>query len=298
VRRIDLKQMKHEMMFVETEEDFLANVSAWGYGDLHAGFAQNKRFASYQAQQIEYVLELNDATPMRSPPPGAVYYPWRVYYGRSYDVVFVGEAASFHAGVKADLWNVASVDIQAYAKQRNIEARMRGRGLKASNQRAIFARTPAEVEQAYEPTSQPVPIFVEYRQLPGTAGLKNPVQWYPAPRAPSQYLMTVTISRSGWASADYRGIVRLGNAVLSQENGPDNSNRWSWSIQRRFSTNELAQGLTLEVIDRDLVNNDFMGRCLVQRNPDQLAKWSGMAPAAEAFPCGSVTVELVLKPVQ
>lgn len=294
-------RMDHAMIFADSEDRLAANASAWGIGELSTGLVQSRRFASYQAQQIEYVVELNDRTPMRPPPQGAVYYPWKIYYGRSYDVVFSGDAQSFHAGVKADLWSAVSIDIQSFAESHHIQATMKGRGLAPKDPRAIFARTPKDVDARYRQTSQPVPIFVEFRQIPGRVGLTTQVQWAPAPAAASRFLATLRIMGNcpgDVGGCDYSCSIRSGNTVLVTERGPQDTSDWAWTPSRVFSAQEFQTGLSLSIVDLDAFSNDSLGGCLIQRGSNDLAKWSNGNAMPEQFGCGAIQVQMSLRPAQ
>lgn len=143
-----------------------ANLSAWRLFEFGGGVASDRRFASYRAFQIEYVSVLNDRTEMVTPPPGAAFYPWKVYYGHAYEAVFSGTSRSFHVGVAAEFRTIGG-DIQSFAGARQLDARVFGLGLTPTNGQAIFARTPADVRASYSTAGPPVPIFVEYRLIPG-----------------------------------------------------------------------------------------------------------------------------------
>jgi hypothetical protein len=80
--------MAHEYVIGDTDELIAANVGGWGVVGADAADESQLRRASYRAMQIEYVDQLNDMSAMRSPPDAAVYYPARIYYGHSYEVVF------------------------------------------------------------------------------------------------------------------------------------------------------------------------------------------------------------------
>lgn len=173
---IQANEMRHELAFVETAEDFAANAKAWGLGSANIGMDGRSRFGSYRAYQVTHVAELDDSAPMRRPPPGSVYYPWRIFFGYSYEEVIVGDARSFNAGVKLNLGKYSGA-IGAFTSSNNLTSRMAGRGLRPASGKAIFARTPEEIRTTYSQDGPPVPIFVEYRQLPYTQALTGQVQW-------------------------------------------------------------------------------------------------------------------------
>lgn len=171
-----LHQMKHEVIVFESADELQANLSAWGLGEASAGTSGDKRYGTYRAVQIEYVLELDDTTSMRRPPTGAAYYPWRVFFGRSFEMVFSGSSRNFHAGVKAD-FAVISGELEAFAERRRLQVSANARGLKPKSKRAIFAKDEKEILEHYEQSPEVVPIFVEYRQIPRTQLRRDPISW-------------------------------------------------------------------------------------------------------------------------
>ncbi len=135
------------------------------------------RFASYRAMQISEVYEIDDTTAMASAPRHAVYYPWRIYMGFSYEVVIHGAADRFHAGVKAAL-PMFSGSVEDFVGRYELELKARGRGLRPTHGRAIFARTAEALESSYSTsTDEPVPILVEWRRIPGREGHEERIEW-------------------------------------------------------------------------------------------------------------------------
>jgi len=128
--------MTHEVSAVDTAEGLAANLQGWGVVEANAGFG--RRHASYRAVQLSHVVEVDDSTEMREPPPGAAYYLWRICYGHSHEVVFTGEDRHFHAGVRAEL-QVVTGGVNAVAFRHHLEMKAIGRGLEPITEAAIFA---------------------------------------------------------------------------------------------------------------------------------------------------------------
>lgn len=168
--------IKHEFTVAEDTLAVRANASAWGIVSVEGAAARSRRYMSYRAEQIKHVVELNDASKMRRAPPDAVFYPWRVYYGHSYEVVFSGSENELDAGVKAHLTSVSG-GVETAAKQAHLEMKAFGHGLEPKDGQAIFARSDAEIRRHYEPSREPVPILVEWRAIPGRRFNNEPLTW-------------------------------------------------------------------------------------------------------------------------
>lgn len=167
---------EHYVETIDSGEEWAAHAAAWGLG-AGVGDARASRFASYRAVQIAEVHEIDDTTVMADAPLYAVYYPWRIYMGFSYEVVIHGDAEHFHAGARAAL-PMFSGAIEGFAKRYELELEARGRGLHPVHGRAIFAKTADELESSYQAsTGEPVPILVEWRRIPGREGHTEKVEW-------------------------------------------------------------------------------------------------------------------------
>lgn len=167
---------EHYVETIDSREEWAAHASAWNLG-AGVGDARATRFASYRAVQITQVYEIDDTTTMAVAPAHAVYYPWRIYMGFGYEVVLHGSADRFHAGVKAEL-PMFSGSIEDFVGRHELEWKARGRGLQPVSDQAIFARTPEALEASYRPsTSEPVPILVEWRRIPGREGHVETIEW-------------------------------------------------------------------------------------------------------------------------
>jgi hypothetical protein len=168
VVEIPVDAFAHRRTVVETVDELAANASAWGIASADIGAAMSKRYASYRAYQVEYILAIDDSRAMRTGPAGATYYLSAIYFGHRYEMVFVGDETSFHAGVKADFL-VASGSVDAWARRYHLEAQFAGRGMTPVSGSALFAGSPEEIENEYQSDGDPVPIFVEYRTIPRAA---------------------------------------------------------------------------------------------------------------------------------
>ncbi len=161
-----LYTMEHKSFVIENQRSFDAHASVWGVSGS-GGSDSSMRYASFRAQQLESVFEIDDATAMREPPPGAAYYVSRVFVGHSYEAVFSGSSNSFHAGVSGSFL-VASGSMDVFAERHRLTTTAFGRGLEPNNGNALFARSADEIERAYSTSGEPVPVLVEYRRIPGT----------------------------------------------------------------------------------------------------------------------------------
>ncbi len=170
VRKQGLHRMEHGVVAMESKRTTDANIGisakSWGLG-ADTGKGSASRFASYRASQLVEAREIDDTTEVRTPPPGAVWYIARIYYGRSYELVFHGTHSTFHAGVKARLF-FAKGGVKTFAEQNGLSIFAQGRGLEPVNGQAIFAQGEEEISKAYQQSGDPVPIMVEYRSIPRT----------------------------------------------------------------------------------------------------------------------------------
>ena len=178
VARMPEARIDHEYAKMDDTLELAANAAAWGIGSASAGFGYQERHSAYRAFQIEYVSVLDDRTAMRVAPPGAKFYPWKIYYGRSFEAVVHQSAEHFTAALEAE-FEVATVGIDVFTQQRQLKSKYAGKGFRPKpGKGALFARTQAEIRDAYDSdTSQPVPIFVEYRQIPNAPVSRQPIAW-------------------------------------------------------------------------------------------------------------------------
>lgn len=168
--------MEHAFVVADSVQILAANASAWGLS-VDAESRSNHRYASYRAVQIRDVYEIDDTTTIRPTPSFAVYYPWRVYVGHSYETLFEGEADDFHVGVRANLvaW---SAGIDDFVGEYHLSHRAVGHGLRPKHEEAIFAKTQQEIESNYTTmNSSPVPVLVEWREIPGRNGHSRAIAW-------------------------------------------------------------------------------------------------------------------------
>lgn len=173
--RVDQNYFQHRRVVIETREELAANIEAWGYGSAGMSMAETRRFASVRNFQVAYTLQLDAATQMRNAPPYATYYPSAIYYGRKYESAMYGSAQQFTARVAAD-FGIASGGIEAFKQTHRLQGQVQGLGLTPTSGAAIFS-SPDSVQQHYRTSGEPVPIFVEYRQIPGRAGLQGGFDW-------------------------------------------------------------------------------------------------------------------------
>lgn len=185
-RTTTLNTIEHKVTSIDDSRGLSASVSGWGVFSAEAKNATQTRYASYRASQLERAEELDDATEMRTPPAGAVYYAARIIYGHSFEMVFSGDAKSFNAGVKAKLFGFGG-SASGFASQNSLTATAVGRGMQPTDGNAIFASSAEEIQKAYQATGDAVPILVEYRSIPSAClPDASPVQWL----APAKYTLS------------------------------------------------------------------------------------------------------------
>lgn len=171
---INEQSMEHHFERLDTSWEVAAHASAWGL-TISAGGGKSTSHASYQALQIDRIYELDDATHMRPAPKEAVWYPWRVYVGRMYEIRLEGSSKSMGASLEADLLSFSG-GISAYADEHGLKVFARGRGLVPTDSKAIFADTPEEIEQRYDQASDGTAavVMVVWRSIPGRVQAPKP----------------------------------------------------------------------------------------------------------------------------
>jgi hypothetical protein len=161
---------KHEMVEVNDTTSFDANISAWGSAfGVQAGMGNTSdyRFASYRAYDVHFVSVVDDRFPHAMAPPGAYWYPARIYWGHSYEVVCSGNSHTFTTNVAAK-FKILEGGINSLDGQSGINCKLTGRGLQPKKSGAIFAGTDQQVRASYDEIgAPPAPVFVEYRLIPG-----------------------------------------------------------------------------------------------------------------------------------
>jgi hypothetical protein len=152
----------------ETTTQLAANIAGWGVGSAALDVSNKTRYMSMRAYQIDYYEDVDLTKPDKLAPPTAVYFVSRIYFGHSYEALFSGTESTFTAAVAATLPQ-ASGSIQATAASDNLSATNVGRGLVPNSGTAIFAQSQGDVMANYMASGPSVPIFVEYRLIPGIA---------------------------------------------------------------------------------------------------------------------------------
>lgn len=171
VRASPQDQMTLKVVDVSDEETFTANASAWGL--VSADFEVNgkRTYATRRLELVDDVLELDETSRMFKAPAGAVYYPWRVYRGWSFEVVCSGSSNLLNSGFKARFLEVEG-SVGHFAKESGVECEVFGRGVKVDRKNAVFARKMEEIEERFR-NGPAVPIRVEWRLITGRAGKSN-----------------------------------------------------------------------------------------------------------------------------
>jgi len=175
-RRVPAAGFKHELVTVDTQQQLAANAKGWGVVQASSKLARESRFASYRAYQLSQVEILDDSSTMRDPPPQAIYYAWKIYYGRSYEAVVSGNARSFTASVRATFLAFDG-GISGFTKEHSLSLQAAGIGLQPRSGEAIFAKTPRDIETLYQAVGDVMPVFIEYRKIPSRATPDVVIKW-------------------------------------------------------------------------------------------------------------------------
>lgn len=272
----------HELVFARSRETLNANASVW-FAGASTGYSRSNRYASYRAQQVTAVFQIDDTTPMREPSEEAVYYPWRIFKGRSYESVLSGNASDFHTGVTADL-KVFSGSFEAFAEEHNLEWSAHARGLTPKSGNAIFARTQDEIERSYEQSPRPVVILVEWRTIPGRKAPKGKrIAWTKLKKGCAgepgcEPCSTWSISRLDFAVPRRKSNANAWDAdgsapdvVLTLRGAGRTSKKMEtysavWQLSPPLRVNS-GESLTVEATDADLAAHDHIGTKRVDISP-------------------------------
>ncbi|MFI5298318.1 MAG: hypothetical protein ACHREM_09490 [Polyangiales bacterium] len=175
IQRTTSSDFRHDRSVIDDSFSFDAHVSAWGsLIGVEAGAAStsNYRFASDRAYDVHSVSSVDVRAKMLPPPPGAVWYAERIYWGHAYEAVVYGDAHAFNASVAAD-FKVFHGKVTEFAESRSLQSLLTGKlGAGAKKPGEIFATTPEELRPFFDETKVadvPDPVFVEYRSIPGSA---------------------------------------------------------------------------------------------------------------------------------
>ena len=154
-----------------------ANLAGWNLGSAALEASNTTRYMSMRAYQIDYYVDVDLAQPSGTAPTSAVYFVSKIYYGHSYESLFSASDTKLTAAVAAELPN-ASGSIMAAASTYSLMATNVGRGLVPKSGAAVFAKSDADVLANYSADGPAVPIFVEYRLVPGGAEPSgSPIPW-------------------------------------------------------------------------------------------------------------------------
>ena len=220
VRHDVVNQMDHRMLYVADSVEFDANVHAWGIVSAGLGADNSLRYAAYRAYQVESVDTLDDRVAGRAPPPGAVAYISAIHRGHLFEGVLSGSASAFHAGVQARL-GVWTGGIKAFASTESLDFSVTGMGLAPKTGDALFAWSVDDIAAKYTAAGQAVPIFVEYRGIPGTALDRHSIAWAHAYRVDFRFTQFRVQKDGAWffdPKWNARAVCRKNGGVLLVDN--------------------------------------------------------------------------------
>lgn len=152
----------------ENTNQLAANIAGWGVGSGALDAGNTTRYMSMRAYNVDYYEDVDLTAITHQAPASAVYFVSKIYFGHSYEALFQGNSSTFTAALAATL-PTAKGSISATATADNLTASNVGRGLVPTSGDAIFAQSQADVMASYTASGPAVPIFVEYRLVPGAA---------------------------------------------------------------------------------------------------------------------------------
>ena len=100
-KRIQIGRFYQEFTSLKSSAALAANLSAFKAVEANISEASSYSYKIFRVSHIDYALELDESGTARPPPGTAIYYPWRVYMGQTYEVVFYGESSKFEAKLSA-----------------------------------------------------------------------------------------------------------------------------------------------------------------------------------------------------
>lgn len=178
-----VNQITASWIQVSSTVDLAANLKGWGLASAELSGGSAHRYMSMRAYQVDFYEDVDLAAAAQSAPPGAVYFVSKIFFGHSYESLFSGESTTFSAAVAASLPK-AEGSISVRAAELGITSTNVGRGLEPKDGGAIFAASQADVQSHYAATGPSVPIYIEYRLIPGaSAPPGSPINWTSAKRA-------------------------------------------------------------------------------------------------------------------
>jgi hypothetical protein len=161
-----VEQLSVGWVQAETTSQLAANIAGWGLTSAALQAGNDTRYMSMRAYQIDYYEDVDLTQRGVTAPSPAIYFVSKIYYGHSYEALFSGSSSTFTAAVAATLPQ-ASGSISAAASADHLTASNVGRGLVPTSGDALFATNQADVTSKYSSSGPAVPIFIEYRLVPG-----------------------------------------------------------------------------------------------------------------------------------
>jgi hypothetical protein len=290
-RRAELRTTMKESLrasFVDVadEEGFAAHASAWHLGRIGASVGRGKHYVSRRLVLVSDVVELDETRGPKKAPDRAVYYPFRVYRGWSYEVVCKLGAAGFSTELEQNFL-IAEGGIEAFAEEHDLSCQAIGRGVQAKNSESMFASKLEELDRDFR-SGAPVPVLVEWRRIegrvghggqevplktgcPGESGCEPCEQW-----SFSGLSWTIPESPQGGGSWDPGGSPPDVTVTLKSEDGSavtsgeQETLHFDWHLKTPFLIS-AGQQLQLVASDRDVDQDDpiFEFRGVVPRYLDE-----------------------------
>ncbi len=188
---------------VDDAEHFAAHASAWQLGSARTHLSNNHRYVSRRLILVHDVVELDETDGARRAPKEAVYFPFRVYRGWSYEVVCNVRNKKLGADFEEDFL-VAEGGVEAFASDHQLDCTSIGLGIQADSSKSIFADKIEEVDKNFR-ASSPVPVLVEWRRISGRSGhrrKREPLEPHCAGHPGCQPCSKWAFSRLIWTLAD------------------------------------------------------------------------------------------------
>jgi hypothetical protein len=172
-RRLRRDEMFHSLVALRDTMQEKAGFNVW-FIELGGQRTRTKDYQLYRALQIAETIRVDENKRMREPPREAVFYLAEIHLGASYDLLIEGEY--FEMGARLKLaFAAGGVSVGGLKSRGKYTVHARGLGLRPTTGDAIFAMTPDQIAAGYATTSDPVPVKLVFRTIPGRHFEKEPI---------------------------------------------------------------------------------------------------------------------------
>ena len=266
-RVTELGQMARDFRRVESETELAACVRAWGFGSASGTSDAKTSYGFFRAVEKASLAEWELPEELGDVDEGAAYYLRGIHVGRLYEVTFSGSDSAIQGAVHADLGAYGG-DVSGWASANQVTFSIRGVGLQGKDGSAIFAKTEADIADAYQATGDVRPILAVFAPVP-----RKHLQVVEAAAPPTAYDVAIgkvkapRTSRSGddWdvmgGAPDLSLWIKAGSQVLYRSPVAEDTFSYAFNALalRAVDVAETPM-LTVTLSDSDLRESDLIAR--------------------------------------